>query len=424
LHGYEPPAEAALPAWQPLENYDESVDVARRLLAEYALNAADDYMLAEHQGDELSKVPLLLQKYVQATTGEDYSYLEANADDYEHSLDAARRPLHDSAPSAAEEYIHPKHDGDAITLARLMLDQNGMEAAANDSFLADAIATVKNLDETHSQQAAAELQAPVLDQLQAPVLDQPDLQPPPAAPAPGSSSSSIPEQDALAQDAATALVPPADPRAPYLDHPGPEAPAAEAQLPGSIESTPEVLPVEPPVLDHDHPTLQAMRKLLEEHVVDVTSAEAPGADIRPAWEAITSTLVTAGALLEGHAAEAASDQGKGAALWSESQESSGLGTGRRLMQAAGAVNVTQLKEEAKQVLLASDSFGVVYSGGNFARAIFALMQPMVAAGQTGTINVDAAYLLNLSQLLAQFIAMLGDLLSKGARLSADGIAPI
>lgn len=167
-----------------------------------------------------------------------------------------------------------------------------------------------------------------------------------------------------------------------------------------------------------------MRRLLEEHILNATSAEAPDDDIRPAWEAITSTLVTTGALLEGHAIEAASALAQGAgALSSESQESSGLGTGRRLMQ-AGAVNVTQLKQEAKQVLLASDSFGVVYSGGNFARAIFALLQPMVAAGQTGTINVDAAYLLNLSQLLAQFVAMLGDLLSKGARLSADGIAPV
>jgi hypothetical protein len=201
-------------------------------------------------------------------------------------------------------------------------------------------------------------------------------------------------------------------------------PAAEAQLRDSSESTPEAPPAEPPVLDHNHPTLQAMRKLLEEHILNAASAEAPGADIIPAWEAITSTLVTTGALLEGHAAAAASAQGKGAALWYESEWSSGVGTGRRLMQAAGAVNVTQLKEEAKQVLLASDSFGVVYSGGNFARAIFALLQPMVAAGQTGKITVDAAYLLNLSQLLAQFIAMLGDLLSKGARLSADGIAPI
>lgn len=91
---------------------------------------------------------------------------------------------------------------------------------------------------------------------------------------------------------------------------------------------------------------------------------------------------------------------------------------------AGAVNVTHLKEQAKQVLLASDSFGVVYAGGNFARAIFALLMPMVVAGQTGTIAVDANYVLNLSQLLAQFIAMLGDLLSKGARLTADGIAPV
>lgn len=240
LHGFEPPAEAALPAWQPLVNYDESMDAARRLLAEYALNAADDYILPEHEGDETTKVRLLLEQYALATAEEDYPEADANANDYEESMDAARRLLQDSAPSAAEEYVHPQHEGDAITLARLMLEQYGTEAAADDSFLADAIATVKNLDETHSQQAA-ELQAPVPDE---PNTLSIDPQSPPAPPgsssmleqrapeqdaandAPGSSS--MLEQKAPEQDAAKALVPPAAAPAPYLDHPVPQTPGAES----------------------------------------------------------------------------------------------------------------------------------------------------------------------------------------------------
>jgi hypothetical protein len=53
-----------------------------------------------------------------------------------------------------------------------------------------------------------------------------------------------------------------------------------------------------------------------------------------------------------------------------------------------------------------------------------LMQPMVAAGQTGVITVDATYILNITSLLAQVMANFGDLMSKGARLTADGILPI
>lgn len=103
--------------------------------------------------------------------------------------------------------------------------------------------------------------------------------------------------------------------------------------------------------------------------------------------------------------------------------------GRKLLQSTApapstTTNVTQLKLEAKNTLLVSDVFGLVYTGGNFARSIFALLMPIVVAGQTGTIAVDANYLLNLSQLMAQFVATLGDLLSKGARLTADGIAPV
>lgn len=52
------------------------------------------------------------------------------------------------------------------------------------------------------------------------------------------------------------------------------------------------------------------------------------------------------------------------------------------------------------------------------------MQPAVVAGQSGTISVDATYMLNISGLLAQYVATLGDLLSKGAKLTADGVAPI
>lgn len=88
------------------------------------------------------------------------------------------------------------------------------------------------------------------------------------------------------------------------------------------------------------------------------------------------------------------------------------------------VNVTALRQEAKNVLLASDAFGIVYTCGNFARAIFALLSPIIVASQTGTITVDANYLLTMSQLLSQFVATFGDLMSKGARLIADDIAPV
>jgi hypothetical protein len=87
-------------------------------------------------------------------------------------------------------------------------------------------------------------------------------------------------------------------------------------------------------------------------------------------------------------------------------------------------NVTELKQAAKTQLLASDAFGMVYTGGNFARAMFALLGPMVAAGQTGTLELSAADLLNLHQLMGQFVWALGDMLSKGARLTADGIVPV
>lgn len=92
--------------------------------------------------------------------------------------------------------------------------------------------------------------------------------------------------------------------------------------------------------------------------------------------------------------------------------------------ASKPVNVTALRQEAKDVLLASDAFGIVYTGGNFARAIFALLSPIIVASQTGTITVDANYLLTMSQLLSQFVATFGDLMSKGARLIADDIAPV
>lgn len=142
-----------------------------------------------------------------------------------------------------------------------------------------------------------------------------------------------------------------------------------------------------PMPDEDVTT--SHRMLLQETEQAAGQAQAPAQDLTPAWQEVVDTMEAS----------------------------------RKLMQAATA-NVTLLREQAKAVLLASDAFGLVYTGGNFARAIFALMTPAVVAGQTGTVSVDANYLLNLSQLLAQFVATGGDLLSKQARLTADGIAPV
>lgn len=316
LHGMEARAEAATPAWQHPE-FDETMDAGRRLLEEYALNAAEDF-------------------------------------------------------------IAPTHVGDEITKARLMLEEYSMQAA-EETFLQDAEAVLKNLDENHltaDQTPQAEAQVPAAEDMQGALTDVPV---PPAAPS--VSTSSVQE----------------DPNA----------------------GQPEV---SAPAVSHDDSTMHALRRLLQVGFQNATKSSE--SDNRSPWEQLGEALLTIAPLLEQPAAEVVPAQPQGAvAQVPEDQDASLAGKGRRLMQ-AGAVNVTQLKEQAKQVLLASDSFGVVYAGGNFARAIFALLMPMVVAGQTGTIAVDANYVLNLSQLLAQFIAMLGDLLSKGARLTADGIAPV
>jgi hypothetical protein len=97
---------------------------------------------------------------------------------------------------------------------------------------------------------------------------------------------------------------------------------------------------------------------------------------------------------------------------------------RRLLTTSTATNTTLLKLQAKEALLWADAFSMVYTGGNFARAFFALMVPLVDASQKGVVAVDANYLLNINQLLAQFVATFGDVLSKGARWIADGIAPV
>lgn len=175
-----------------------------------------------------------------------------------------------------------------------------------------------------------------------------------------------------------------------------QAPAPERQAPAQVAAPPAQVQGDTPAAgnataglpDQEEVTSAFRRLLLQEDGQATAEVLPPAQDLAPAWQEVVET------------AEAS----------------------RRLMQAA--VNTTLLKEEAKAVLLASDAFGMVYTGGNFARAIFALLTPMVIAGQTGVVAVDANYLLNLSQLLAQFVAMLGDLLSKGARLTADGIAPI
>jgi hypothetical protein len=185
------------------------------------------------------------------------------------------------------------------------------------------------------------------------------------------------------------------------------------------------LPSIPSAAEEDTP--ESRRRLLEEWAASTAEDEAdasPSAqagNILPAsaWQDEGATMEASRKLLEEKVMDAAAQ-----AIAPALQEVvSTLEASRRLLQAS-VTNTTLLKEEAKAVLLASDAFGMVYTGGNFARAIFALLTPMVVAGQTGAVAVDANYLLNLSQLLAQFVATLGDLLSKGARLNADGIAPV
>jgi hypothetical protein len=185
------------------------------------------------------------------------------------------------------------------------------------------------------------------------------------------------------------------------------------------------LPSIPTADEEDTP--ESRRRLLQEWAASAAedeveaSSSAPAGDIllATAWQDEGATMEASRKLLEEKVMEAAAQAL--APAWQEVMST--LEASRRLLQASVA-NTTLLKEEAKAVLLASDAFGMVYTGGNFARAIFALLAPMVIAGQTGAVAVDANYLLNLSQLLAQFVATLGDLLSKGARLNADGIAPV
>jgi hypothetical protein len=370
LYGVKPQPDAALPAWQHLET-DEVMDIARRLLEEYALNAAeeDPYAIPPHPpaadagGDEITQARLQV-------------------------LDDEL-----AQEEAAEEFPFPQGGGDEITRARLMLEEYGQQAEEDNSFLDDALATVKNLDEQRrAGRLSAEAQVPAVEDLWG-VLD------------------SVQEPAQLAAEEAST-----QPQLPQgSGHAGVQEAPAQAVL--------QEAPAQPaghaaaPVSGQEDDTAPAMRKLLEELVINTTQSVAPGLDIRPALQEVAAALVTAGALLKEHAAPA--QEASAVALASEDASTNG----RRLMQ-AGAVSVQTLREEAKAALVSSDAFGMVYTGGNFARAIFMLLVPMVVAGQTGTVTVDANYILNLSQLLAQLIATLGDLLSKGARLMADGIAPV
>lgn len=175
------------------------------------------------------------------------------------------------------------------------------------------------------------------------------------------------------------------------------------------------------------PALQEIASLLDAAAASITQPPAPATDATatttgPGLQEVLSTLETTRKLLAIPDDADASTAVGPAAL--QQMLSSFEAASRKLLQATTTTNVTQLRQEAKNVLLASDAFGILYTGGNFARAIFALLTPMVVAGQTGVIAVDANYLLNLSQLLAQFTATLGDLLSKEGRLVADGIAPV
>lgn len=368
LYGIQAQPEPALPTWQHLDT-DQVMDAAIRLLEEYALNAAEDdtsippHPPAQDGGDEITQARLQV--------------------------------LGDHAQQAAGEHSFPQGGGDKITRARLMLEEYRQQAAEDNSFLDDALATVKNLDEQrhgHGGLLAAEAQVPAAEDWQS-VLE------------------SVQEQSHLAggEVSTQPQLPQGDGHAGRLETPA-QAVLQEAPAQPAVHAA-------APVSEHGDDTALAMRKLLEEHVVNTTESVAPGVDIRPAWQEVAAALVTAGALWKEHAVSA--HEATAVALASEDAPTNS----RRLMQ-TGAVSVQTLREEAKAALVSSDAFGLVYTGGNFARAIFMLLMPMVVAGQTGTIVVDANYILTLSQLLAQLIATLGDLLSKGARLAADGIAPI
>jgi hypothetical protein len=94
---------------------------------------------------------------------------------------------------------------------------------------------------------------------------------------------------------------------------------------------------------------------------------------------------------------------------------------------APALTAAQLYEKrliARIMLLLSDAVWLVYTIGLFAKAVLALIVPLVKIGQTGQVTIDANALLMWGQLAAELVARLGDVLAKVFLIVSHGVAPI
>jgi hypothetical protein len=69
-------------------------------------------------------------------------------------------------------------------------------------------------------------------------------------------------------------------------------------------------------------------------------------------------------------------------------------------------------KSTRVMLLLADVAWLVYAVAGFAQRTFALLVPIVKIGQTGELTVNAASLLSLAQLAADFVARFGDLIAK------------
>lgn len=76
------------------------------------------------------------------------------------------------------------------------------------------------------------------------------------------------------------------------------------------------------------------------------------------------------------------------------------------------------------LLLLSDAAWIVYTVGLLARALLALLVPLVPIARAGVVTLDALSLLNWGQLAAEVVARLGDVLSKVFLLISHAVAPV
>jgi hypothetical protein len=89
-----------------------------------------------------------------------------------------------------------------------------------------------------------------------------------------------------------------------------------------------------------------------------------------------------------------------------------------------ADEIYQKRLHSRILLLISDAWWLVYTIGLFAKAILGLFVPLVQIGRTGSVILDATFLLNAGQLLAEFVARLGDVMSKVFLTVSHAVAPI